>query len=510
MAAPSLVEYKPSNATSKTRSSKLARQSFGKVIDGEKISQIERKNLENTRAFLLNTRGKGQQFHGTSREIDKLISNIENTNYQQNIYGAGFYTTDALDIADGYSKSKRKAIGSQSDEIKNLVYQVIEKKSQKLYDMEQPIDEFRRIFLKYKARELAYNQKYQPIKYKNMKPEDFRLVDNKVFDMYEVNIENKDFFEKTIYDDKIKNLRELYNALGLDRNALEAQLYFNRIRKALQNSRYEGLSHKGGLLTNNPEHLVKIYWKPENLEIQEFSYPKEFKKARKVAKPPEIPATLTKKPEPEAKVEKAKPVRQKAASKKEIKKEIKPHLKPAVLEKQKKFILDKVEGAIKSPTDADKLTIEVPQDGTFKINNNPKALETFKTKVQRNWPGSTKATYEAPYPKHESLSNKLPEPEIKEYKAKNAYGANEIVREEIYNELYKIEKNGAAYKVVHLPSNTVIGKIAGHTNAKKYLSRMYAKGYGKEQFYRAENKADLEAMLDMKELEKIHKSLNKS
>jgi len=212
--------------------------------------------------------------------------------------------------------------------------------------------------------------------------------------------------------------------------------------------------------------------------------------------------------QPEAKIEKAKPVRQKASPKKEVKKETKPHLKPETLKMQKKYILDKVEDAIKSPTDASKLTIDVPDDGKFVINNKPEVLKKFETKVKRNWPTERKS--EAPYPKHESLSNKLPEPEIKDYEIKTRSGEVETAYGEVYNDLYAIRKSGNTYNIQHIPSGTNIIHLDSPIKAKKFLAQMYAKKYGKEAFYSAENMKELEALLDKKEIEKIYKSLNKS
>ena len=46
------------------------------------------------------TRGQGTQYHGSSREVTSL----DDSSYGPvNIYGQGFYTTDAADIATGYS-----------------------------------------------------------------------------------------------------------------------------------------------------------------------------------------------------------------------------------------------------------------------------------------------------------------------------------------------------------------------------------------------------------------------
>jgi len=57
------------------------------------------------------------------------------------------------------------------------------------------------------------------------------------------------------------------------------------------------------------------------------------------------------------------------------------------LAEQKAFILDKVNDAIENPTNREQITIKVPDDGVFRVNNNPENLEGFKKRVQKQWPG---------------------------------------------------------------------------------------------------------------------------
>ena len=53
------------------------------------------------------TRGVGKQYHGARGEIELLIDGYYNN---QNYYGNGFYTTDALDVAEGYKRKKDKGV----------------------------------------------------------------------------------------------------------------------------------------------------------------------------------------------------------------------------------------------------------------------------------------------------------------------------------------------------------------------------------------------------------------
>lgn len=273
---PKLIEYSPKEKpTIKERSENIAKNALNDAILGEKISRPEKDLLKNIEVSLLQTRQKGQQFHGTGKPIAKLSDDIQYNSSTQNIYGAGFYTTDALDIADGYSKAKFSK--------QPTVYKVTEKTPQKIYDAEQPFDEFKNLW-DYKQRN---HFEYVKEKYKNKEDVYFKKYKGS-FDEYN---KNSDYLlDDIIYNENPKSVRDLYDKIrerAFDENMLanELQEYFDEIQNVLEDQGFEGISHKGGLLTSNPEHNVKIYWKPQNLEIQKFSYPKEFKKISKITKP---------------------------------------------------------------------------------------------------------------------------------------------------------------------------------------------------------------------------------
>lgn len=272
---PKLLEYNPSESpTPQQKKQNLAKDIFNKASEGKKISETGQKILKNTPVTILQTRKKGQQFHGTKKPIKQLNNDIYNSSSEQNIYGAGFYTTDALDIADGYAGKKG---------IKSTVYTVNEIKPQKLYNAEESIKDFKKAWTE-------KEKEYFEIGKNKIGQDPF--FGKKYKGTFEEFIKNDDYILNDIlYNENPKSVREFYDKIrerAIDENmkAYEVQEYFDQIQLALEKMGYEGLAHKGGLLTNSPEHLVKIYWKPENLQIQEFSYPKEFKKVAKTAKIP--------------------------------------------------------------------------------------------------------------------------------------------------------------------------------------------------------------------------------
>lgn len=59
---------------------------------------------------------------------------------------------------------------------------------------------------------------------------------------------------------------------------------------------------------------------------------------------------------------------------------------PKMMQKQKDFIVDKLDKAIENPPNTSQVTIKVPQDGVFKINNSPDNLKLAKARVEKNWP----------------------------------------------------------------------------------------------------------------------------
>lgn len=171
------------------------------------------------------TRGSGARFHGTSNE---LPGGQPNNDYamngdSRNIYGQGFYTTDAADISKGYMRKGRG--GSPT------LYEVGERGKVKLYNMEAPLT-----------------------------PEMRQMLDNTMGDAPTENDET---------GEPLTNLREVFDEYrarsqgeGLTRN--DVQDAFDSVRDNLEQQGYRGYQHTGGLKTKNKPHEVRIYWNPED------------------------------------------------------------------------------------------------------------------------------------------------------------------------------------------------------------------------------------------------------
>jgi hypothetical protein len=163
-------------------------------------------------------KSQGKEFHGTGKPIEKL----SDTSYSTlNYYGQGFYTTDNIGIAEGYTKKGGKI---------STLYKVTGGEGIKLYDAE-----------------------------KSISPE-IKKVLSETFEEY------KDILDTS------KNLRESFDKLREDMtadgfSADVIQERFDAIRYNLENMGYGGISHTGGLKTGKPKHQVKIYWKPSLLKI---------------------------------------------------------------------------------------------------------------------------------------------------------------------------------------------------------------------------------------------------
>lgn len=72
------------------------------------------------------------------------------------------------------------------------------------------------------------------------------------------------------------------------------------------------------------------------------------------------------------------------------------------LKMQKNYIVESVDDAIRNPKPNAKVDIDVPGDGQFSIHNNEKALNTFKERVEKNWPDKPlKAERKRKYPEYE-------------------------------------------------------------------------------------------------------------
>lgn len=174
------------------------------------------------------TRGQGQQFHGTTSDIGGKISSDFYTS--ENIYGQGFYTTDALDIAKGYSG---KGSGENS-----IIYSVSEKEPVQLINLSET-----------SAKDFVEE------------------IDVKSFD--EVLDALDDLPEGA-------SAQDLYDWIRVNVNASqdEIQEIFGSFEFKLQNKGYGGVEHIGGTKTGKKPHNVKIYFDPRNqlnvIEKQRF------------------------------------------------------------------------------------------------------------------------------------------------------------------------------------------------------------------------------------------------
>lgn len=180
------------------------------------------------------TRGSGKLFHGSSTELRMLSDEYAMAGDTRNIYGQGFYTTDAVDIAVGYSK---KGKGKSP-----TIHQLQQKTDVKLFDMEQPITA------------------------------DIRKIITKA-------IGDADYTGSDSLVTKATSLRNWFDEFraesanfGLSRG--EVQDIFDSIRANLEELGYGGYKHLGGKITGKKEHTVQIFWQPEKqLNLQKYTIP---------------------------------------------------------------------------------------------------------------------------------------------------------------------------------------------------------------------------------------------
>lgn len=193
---------------------------------------------------LVETRGTGTQFHGSSLpDLEPSSEHYSTLNY----YGQGFYTTDAIDIAHGYSRR-----GSQKTGERN-VYVVEEKRPLNILDGELPIS----------ADLLA-----------RIVPESDRGLDGVLASALEENPTSL----RQLYDD----IREFGTSDG--HSADELQELFDVINYQLQELGYDGMSHVGGRLTGKADHKVVIYFNPDqDLTVRKESFDQFRKSAAETA-----------------------------------------------------------------------------------------------------------------------------------------------------------------------------------------------------------------------------------
>jgi|GEM_PF-3892474 len=172
------------------------------------------------------TRGTGVRFHGTSKALPSGGPTNDGvySGSAKNIYGQGFYTSDAADIADGYTL---KGKGGEP-----VAYSVQERDGVRLYDMEQPMtDEIRQI-----AKE-ALGDLYSDTNNETGAPIETL---SQAFD--EARAESKS------------------EGYSVD----EVQDRFDSVRYQMEGLGFRGFRHVGGKKTGRDAHDVRIYWFPED------------------------------------------------------------------------------------------------------------------------------------------------------------------------------------------------------------------------------------------------------
>jgi hypothetical protein len=166
------------------------------------------------------TRGQDIQYHGTSRPIQGLE---EGAYSSLNYYGQGFYTTDSVDVATGYS---RKGRGGEP-----TIYRVKEKQPVRVFDLERPVSESAEIANQVREFSGVFSESIGEA-----------LKSGKSW--------------RWTFDDA----RE---TAGSEVPADEVQENFEVFREALLRQGYGAFDHVGGDRTGVKPHRVRVYLEPE-------------------------------------------------------------------------------------------------------------------------------------------------------------------------------------------------------------------------------------------------------
>jgi hypothetical protein len=188
---------------------------------------------------------KTKMYHGAKGELPEEFMGFEDyASSKSSAYGDGFYTTSRTGTAKGYAGKEGK------------LYEVTPKKEVKLFDMEQPVPPSIKQYIK-RGADPDYGLKdLDPIVRKAQMEYGWETAN------YWDNVQ--DFLK----DNPKASLAELYDemrALAPYENipAYEVDEIFHGFASILQKSGYQGLRHKGGVLSSRPKkHEVNIYWNP--------------------------------------------------------------------------------------------------------------------------------------------------------------------------------------------------------------------------------------------------------
>jgi uncharacterized protein YfiM (DUF2279 family) len=185
--------------------------------------QQSQTNVASPAVDIPDTRGQGQQYHGARGPITDLGEGYYSP---ANIYGGSdtLYTTDALDVANGYQRKKQGG----------LTYKVHETQPVKMFDMEAPVPpELEKQF--FSGDDLAGEAFSDAAEQAKGRPNLRQVMDS---------------------------MREISREHGASRDTV--QEHFDGIIHSLRKAGYGGMQHQGGLQSKSKPHLVKIYFDPRN------------------------------------------------------------------------------------------------------------------------------------------------------------------------------------------------------------------------------------------------------
>ena len=221
------------------------------TVGGEKIpSEAPATPKETPELSTTDTRGQGQQYHGSSQKIDEFLTD-ENYLSEGNIYGEGFYTTEAMDVAEGYTK---KGSGKEPS-----LYRVDEKSPVNFLD----IDTF----------------KFKDLKLPRLSDE-FQEIINEFGDNATV---------RDVFDELRMATDDYGNKLTTD-EIIEGAFF--PINDKIKEMGYGGIEHVGGKTFNKAPHKVKIYLNPkEQIELKPVTKPEAPEASATTATPKETPET---------------------------------------------------------------------------------------------------------------------------------------------------------------------------------------------------------------------------
>ena len=171
----------------------------------------------------LDTRGSDRRFHGARRSLD--VDSLDDNSYTSlNYYGQGFYTTDAVAIANGYAKNNM-----------DNIFEISEVGDIKPFDLEKKVPDW--------------------------------LIEDSDPDVI---LDARDAALTTVRG-LFDEIRDIGTSEGDSADTI--QEYYEILRERIEGHGYNVLDHKGGLRTKKTEHAVRIYLSPSSSVEANKAYP---------------------------------------------------------------------------------------------------------------------------------------------------------------------------------------------------------------------------------------------